>query len=73
VTAGQIIEEIETLPPSEQAEVIRFAYRLDAQRQLTGPELSSLAQRMVAATDPADAAALRTVISKGFYGEKANA
>ena len=73
MTAGQIIEEIETLPPSEQAEVIRFAYRLDAKRQLTSPELSSLAKRMVAATDPADAAALRTVISKGFYGEKANA
>lgn len=73
MTASQIIEEIETLPPSEQAEVIRFAYRLDARRELTGPELSSLAKRLVAATDPADAAMLRAVISKAFYGEKANA
>lgn len=73
MTAAQIIDEIETLPPQEQAEVIRFAYRLDAERQLTGPELSSLAQRMAASTDPAESAKLREVIERGFYGGKAHA
>jgi hypothetical protein len=43
MTARRVIQELEALPPEEQAEVIRFAYRLDAGRQLTGPELSSLA------------------------------
>ena len=68
MTARQIIHELETLPPDEQAEVIRFAYRLDAGRQLTSPELSSLADRMVHATDPAEAALVRDAIVRGFYG-----
>ena len=45
MTADQIIQEIKSLPPDEQAEVIRFAYRMDAERKLTGKELSSLAER----------------------------
>jgi hypothetical protein len=50
VTASQIIEEIKRLDPKEQLGVIRFAYQLDAERQLTGKELSSLAERMVQTT-----------------------
>lgn len=73
MTASQIIHEIEALPPEEQAKVVRFAYRLDAERQLTGAELSALAERMVAATDPAEAAMLRETITRGFYGEKPHA
>ena len=68
MTASQIIHELETLPPDEQAEVIRFAYRLDAERQLTGPELSSLADKMLHASDPAEAALVRDAIVRGFYG-----
>ena len=68
MTASQVIHELETLPPDEQAEVIRFAYRLDAGRQLTGPELSSLAEKMVHASDPAEAALVRDAIVRGFYG-----
>ena len=73
MTASQIIHEIEALPPEEQAKVVRFAYRLDAERQLTGAELSALAERMVAATDPAEAMLLRETITRGFYGEKPHA
>jgi hypothetical protein len=73
VTADQIIREIETLPAEEQAAVIRFAYRLDAQRQLTGPELSALAERMVQSSDPAETMMLREEIERGFYGGKPNA
>jgi hypothetical protein len=73
MTASRIIEEIEALPPAEQAEIIRFAYRLDAERRLTGPELSSLAERMVQSKDAAERAMLRETIARGFYGGKVNA
>ena len=73
VTAAKIIEEIKHLPPAEQAEVIQFAYHLDAERQLTGKELSALAERMTQTTDPAEAALVREAIVRGFYGGKRNA
>lgn len=73
MTTKQIIEEIKHLPPHEQAEVIRFAYRLDAERKLSGHELSALAERMVATTDPAEQALVRETIAHGFYGGKPNA
>ena len=54
MTASQIIDEIKRLKPEEQRGVIRFAYELDAERQLTGDELLRLAERMVNAADPAE-------------------
>lgn len=68
MTATQVMKEIEALPPSDQAEVIRFAYRLDAERRLSGPELTSLAEQMTKAENPAEAALLRAEIMRGFYG-----
>jgi hypothetical protein len=73
VTAEQIIREIEGLPAQEQMEVIRFAYRLDAKRQLTGKELSALAARLVKATGPEETLALREEIARGFYGRSTDA
>jgi len=73
MTANQIISEIESLSPEEQAEVIRFAYRLDAERQLTGKELSALAERMVESTDPVQTEMVRQAIVRGFYGGKPHA
>ena len=73
MTAKQVIHEIEELTPVEQAEVIRHAYRLDAERQLSGAELTALARRMVAAEDPSEQARIRAEIARGFYGGKANA
>jgi len=70
VTARQIIEEIKRLNPREQLGVIRFAYQLDAERHLTGNELSSLAERMVHARDAVEAAAVREMIVRGFYGRR---
>jgi hypothetical protein len=70
VTAIEVIREIEALAPSEQAEVVRFAYRLDAERQLSGLELSALAHRMVNATDPTESLRLRDEVRRGFYGGK---
>jgi hypothetical protein len=73
MTAEQVISEIESLSPDEQAKVVRFAYQLDAGRQLTGEELSALAQRMVDSSDPVQKALIRDAIIRGFYGEKPNA
>ena len=70
MTATQIIEEIKRLDPKEQLGVIRFAYQLDAERKLTGKELSDLAERMVNTTDPAEQARVREEIIRGFYGRR---
>ena len=73
MTASEIIEEIKRLDPDEQLGVIRFAYQLDAERKLTGKELSSLAERMINATDPAEEARIREEIIRGFYGRREHA
>lgn len=73
MAAAEIIRGIGNLPADEQASVIRFACRLDAQRKLTGKELSALATRMVEADDPAEALMLREEIIRGFYGGKPDA
>jgi len=73
MTASQVIHELEILPPEEQVQVIRYAYRLDATRQLTGPELTSLAEKMVEATDPAEVARIRDALVRGFYGNQSPA
>jgi hypothetical protein len=71
MTASEIIEQIKRLDPKEQLGVIRFAYRLDAERRLTGKELSSLAERMVNARDPAEEAIIREAMVRGFYSATA--
>ena len=73
VTATQIIEEIKRLDPEDQLGVIRFAYQLDAERKLTGDELSGLAEHMVRTTDPQEQARIREQIIRGFYGQRQNA
>ena len=73
MTASEIIEEIAALKPAEQAKVVRYAYQLDAERQLSGPELSDLAKGLVGETDPAKIALLREQLTRGFYGGKPHA
>ena len=73
MTAAQIIEEIKRLDPKEQLGIIRFAYQLDAERHLTGSELSSLAERMVNTTDAVEAARVRESIVRGFHGQNPGA
>ncbi len=69
VTATSVIEEIKQLPRAEQSRVIRFAFELARERQLSGDKLAELAQRMAEAKDPAEAQKLREEIHHGFYGE----
>jgi len=70
MTAAQIIDEIKSLSPEEQAGVVRFVYQLDAERKLSGPELSALAERLVTAADPVEASRVRETIVSGFYGPR---
>ncbi len=73
MTANQIIKEIKRLDPKEQLGVIRFAYQLDAERHLIGNELSSLAAKLVATSDAAEAAMIRETIIHRFYGDRRDA
>ena len=73
VSAREIISEIQRLPPTEQAEVIQFAYRLDAERMLSGKELGELAQRMINTTDPMEKVRIRGELTRGFYGGNSDA
>ena len=73
MTAGEIIEEIKRLDPKEQLGVIRFAYQLDAERKLSGNELSGLAERMVDTSNELEAARIRELIIRGFYGQRRDA
>lgn len=72
-SATEIIEQIEHLPPEDQAKVIRFAYELDSRGKLRGEELSALAEQMADSDDPAEQAALRAEIVRGFYGGRGDA
>lgn len=68
MSATDVIEKIKHLPPTDQAEVIQFAFQLARTRPLTASELTSLAQRMADSNDPAEAEHLKTSIARGFYG-----
>ena len=68
MTAAAVIEEIKHLPRAEQSRVIKFAFELASERQLTGKELSELAQRMADSDNPAEVKKLREEIHRGFYG-----
>ena len=73
MSAAQVIEEIRHLTPAEQAEVIQFAYHLDAERMLSGKEIAALAKRMIDASDPVEKMKIRDELTRGFYGGKADA
>ncbi len=73
MSAAQIIEAIKQLPPSEQAQVLRFARELDSERQLSPEELEALGRRLAATTDPTEAERLTEKMVRGFYGGEAHA
>ena len=69
MTATAVIEEIQQMPPEEQSRVIQFAIELARTRQLSGKELTALAQRMVESEDPAEVEKLKSALTRGFYGD----
>jgi hypothetical protein len=68
MTAARVIEEIIHLPLEEQSRVLEFTFELARSRQLSGKQLTALAQRMVDAEDPAEVERLKSEITRGFYG-----
>ncbi len=68
MTAAKVIEEMDGLPPDEQAKVIQHAFELARQRQLSADELGDLAERLAASTDPAEIIRLKSAMKRGFYG-----
>ena len=69
MTAAKVIEEILHLPREEQSRVLEFAFELARKRQLSGKELTELAQRRVDSDDPAKVERLKSQMTRGFYGE----
>ena len=69
MTAAKVIEEIDELPPEEQAKVIQHALELARKRQLSADELGELADRLASTEDPAEAIRLKSAMTRGFYGE----
>lgn len=69
MTAAKVIEEIKQLPREEQSRVLEFTVELARQRQLSGKELTALAQRMVDSDDPVEVERLKAELTRGFYGE----
>ncbi len=52
---------------------MRAVYELNAERKLSGPELSTLAERLVQSDDPIEALRVREQIIRGFYGPEREA
>lgn len=69
MTAAKVIEEIDDLPPEEQAKVIQHAFELARQRQLSADELGDLAERLATSDDPAEIIRLKSAMTRGFYGD----
>jgi hypothetical protein len=68
MTAAKVIEEIDDLPPEEQAKVIQHAFELARHRQLSADELGDLAERLAASDDSAEIIRLKSAMTRGFYG-----
>ena len=68
MTAAKVIEEMDDLPPEEQARVIQHAFKLARNRQLSADELGELADRLAASNDPAEIIRLKSAMTSGFYG-----
>lgn len=69
MTAANVIDDLMNLPREEQSRVLEFAFELARKRQMSGQELSRLAQRMVDSDDPAEVDRLKIEITRGFYGD----
>lgn len=67
MSAAEIITEIDSLPETEREKVLGFA-ACRAKEQLTAEELGELTKRMIETNDPAEEAALRAELVRGFYG-----
>ena len=63
-----ILENVRALPAEKQEEVLAFTRSLGANRQLSPEELGALANRLLDARSPEEAAEIRDRLTRGFYG-----
>ena len=69
MTATQIIQEIDCLPPTEVERIATHANeRLEELRQLSPVALGMLLDQFIEASDPNEVERLREEVTKGFYG-----
>ena len=73
MTAGEIIDEIQHLDPSERERVISFVRGLEPTQRMTGRELSVLAAELAQRMDATEAERLKERIAEGFYGGRSHA
>lgn len=66
MTAAAVIEEIKHLSRTDQSRVIRFAFELASERQMSGNDLAHLARKMSDAEDPDEVSRIREAIHRGF-------
>jgi len=69
MTAAKVIEEIDELPPDEQAKVIQHALELARKRQLSADKFGELADRLASTQDPAEIIRLKSAMTHGFCGK----
>jgi hypothetical protein len=72
-TLTEIESAIQHLDKEALGQLSQWFEHYLAERQLSGKELSALADRLTRTTDPAEAALVRETIHRGFYGGKPNA
>lgn len=75
MNAAAIIDEINQLPRDEREEVVRLVSELmlREERQWSPEKLEEYAEKLVAASDPADVEKLKQQIIAGFYGDEPSA
>jgi hypothetical protein len=69
VSAAEIIEQINRLPPEEREKVRNFARERLDDGQLPSEQIGVLVQKMIDANDPAEAKRIEDEIVRGFYGK----
>jgi threonine synthase len=70
MTSTQIMHAMDILAPEELAKVVFHVRKLDKDRQLSGSELTALAERMLKADSVGEADALQEAMVAGFFGKK---
>jgi hypothetical protein len=73
MSAAEIIQEIKRLPIEERQKVTEFARENLEEGQLSSQELGELTRQMVETKDAAEAARLKELIMRGFYGDAPHA
>jgi uncharacterized protein YfaS (alpha-2-macroglobulin family) len=69
MTATEIIAEIKALPPKGREQVLQFVQSLESGEELSGAELSDLAEKLAVSEDGTESADLRAALLRGFYGK----